>query len=147
MHTFRSYLEKRYQYPIANQIATIMAPRFQNGFQNTVLIADYYKTIEKFANQGKEENLRFIFKLFDVFNEDKITEAGLFKFMEDASLRRHDQPAIPSEVLRLNEVENDIFLDIFTNTYAKIAEAITKKSKKGNVIEGQRAAVRRISLL
>ena len=50
MHTFRSYLEKRYQYPIANQIATILAPRFQNGFQNTVLIADYYKTIEKFAN-------------------------------------------------------------------------------------------------
>ena len=107
-----------------------------NGFQNTVLIADYYKTIEKFSNQSKEENLRFIFKLFDVFNEEKITESGLFKFMEDASLRRHDQPAVPSEVLRLNEVENDIFLDIFTNTYAKIAEALTKKSKKGNVIEG-----------
>ena len=77
-----------------------------------------------------------MFKLFDVFNEDKITEAGLFKFMEDASMRRADIPAVPSEVLRLNEVEIDIFLDIFTNTYSKIAEALTKKSKKGNVIEG-----------
>ena len=79
--------------------------------------------------------MRFIFKLFDVFNEEKITEAGLFKFMEDASMRRADIPAVPSEVLHLHETENDIFLDIFTNTYAKIAEALTKKSKKGNVLE------------
>lgn len=34
--------------------------------------------------------MKFIFKVFDVFNEDKITEAGLFKFMEDASIRRND---------------------------------------------------------
>ena len=51
-------------------------------------LADYYKTIETFVNQEKEDHLKFIFKLFDVFNEDKITEAGLFKFMEDASIRR-----------------------------------------------------------
>lgn len=44
-------------------------------------------------NQSQEENLKFIFKLFDVFNEDKITEAGLFKFMEDASIRRNDASA------------------------------------------------------
>jgi Ca2+-binding EF-hand superfamily protein len=28
----RSYLEKRYQFPIANHIATILAPRFNNNF-------------------------------------------------------------------------------------------------------------------
>ena len=32
MMQFRTYLEKRYQFPIANQIATILAPRFQNNF-------------------------------------------------------------------------------------------------------------------
>ena len=68
--------------------------------------------------------------MFDVFNEEKITEAGLFKFMEDASLRRSDLPAIPTEILNLNEMENDIFLDIFTTTYSKVVEAITKKKKK-----------------
>ena len=51
---------------------------------------EYFKALETFVNQDKEENLRFVFKIFDVFNEDKITEAGLFKFMEDASTRRSD---------------------------------------------------------
>ena len=90
----------------------------------------YYKTIQDFVNDDKETHMRFIFKLFDVFNEDKITEAGLFKFMEDASLRRYDIPAVPTEVLGLNEQQNDIFLDIFANTYTKIAEALKKKMKK-----------------
>ena len=93
-------------------------------------LADYYKTIETFVNQEKEDHLKFIFKLFDVFNEDKITEAGLFKFMEDASIRRHDIAPIPTEILALNEAENDIFLDIFTNTYSKIAELLQKKIRK-----------------
>ena len=74
--------------------------------------------------------MKFIFKLFDVFNEDKITEAGLFKFMEDASLRRFDIPKIPTEVLGLNEQPNDIFVDIFANTYSKIAEALKRKVKR-----------------
>lgn len=77
--------------------------------------------------------MKFIFKLFDVFNEDKITEAGLFKFMEDASIRRQDISAIPTEILRLNEAENDIFLDIFTNTYSKITELLSRKVKKANM--------------
>ena len=45
---------------------------------------------EKMKKEKRLELMKFIFKVFDVFNEDKITEAGLFKFMEDASLRRHD---------------------------------------------------------
>ena len=74
--------------------------------------------------------MRFIFKLFDVFNEDKITEAGLFKFMQDASIKRDDLPMNPLEMLALDETENDIFIDIFTNTYSKIVEAMQKKTKK-----------------
>ena len=64
----------------------------------------------------KDELMQFVFKIFDVFNEDKITEAGLFKFMEDASIRRNDQPPVPTDILQLNETENDIFIDIFTAT-------------------------------
>ena len=47
--------------------------------------------------------------------------------MEDASLRRADLAAIPLTLLSLDETENDIFLDIFTNTYAKILEALSNK--------------------
>ena len=90
----------------------------------------YFKSIENFVNMESEDHLRFIFKLFDVFNEGVITEAGLFKFMEDASLRRQDQPKVPTDILQLNETENDIFLDIFTSTYAKIIEALRKKQRK-----------------
>ena len=68
--------------------------------------------------------------MFDVFNEDKITEAGLFKFMEDASLRRADLQAAPTTLLALHETENDIFLEVFSDTYAKILEALSNKQKR-----------------
>ena len=106
-----------------------MSPKFQN-FTNVQKAQEYFGAVSSFVNQTKEQHLRFLFDLFDVFNEEKITEAGLFKFMEDASLRRSDLPAIPTEILNLNEMENDIFLDIFTTTYSKVVEAITKKKKK-----------------
>ena len=107
-----------------------MAPRFQNSFQIPVSVQEYYKAIEVFINAEREDHLKFIFKLFDVFNEDKITEAGLFKFMEDASIRRYDQPSVPTDILKLGETENDIFLEIFTNTYSKLVDALNKKLKK-----------------
>ena len=47
--------------------------------------------------------------------------------MEDASIRRTDAQAM--NILALNETENDIFLEIFTNTYAKIVDALSKKMK------------------
>lgn len=70
-------------------MANILAPRFDN-FSMPVLISSYFKIIENFVNMEREEHLKFIFQVFDVFHEDKITEAGLFKFMEDASIRRND---------------------------------------------------------
>ena len=130
MQQFRAFLEKRYQLPIANQIAVILAPKFNTNFSMPVMVDVYYKTIQDFVNDEKEVHMKFLFKLFDVFNEDKITEAGLFKFMEDASLRRYDIPKIPTEVLGLNEQPNDIFVDIFANTYGKIADALKRKVKK-----------------
>ena len=55
-----------------------------------VLVNNYFKIIETFVNMEREDHMEFIFKVFDVFNEGKITEAGLFKFMEDASQKRYD---------------------------------------------------------
>jgi len=57
----------------------------------------------------------------------------LFKFLEDASIRRNDQPAIPTDILNLNQAENDIFIDIFTNTYSKIVAALAKKAEKQKI--------------
>ena len=85
---------------------------------------------EKAKKKKRQELMKFVFKMFDVFNEDKITEAGLFKFMQDASIRRFDQPEDPTELLKLNETENDIFIDIFSTTQVKIIEALAKKSRK-----------------
>ena len=47
--------------------------------------------------------------------------------IRDASIRRQDITPIPTEILRLNEAENDIFLEIFTNTYSKITELLSRK--------------------
>lgn len=96
-------------------------------------MTDYFKIIETFVYQDKKDHIKFLFKLFDVFNEDKITEAGLFKFMEDSSLRRSDANPNPTDILALNQEDNDIFLDIFSDFYAKIVEALSRKSKKMNL--------------
>ena len=109
-----------------------MAKDFDH-FSIGIDVTAYFEKIENFVNQGIEEHLKFIFKLFDVFNEDKITEAGLFKFMEDASLKRADLTLVPTEMLSLDEQENDIFIDYFTNTFTKIVEALSKKLKKLNM--------------
>ena len=50
MGDLRVYLEKRYQTPIANQIAMIFAPRFHNNFQLPVQKEDYFKVMENFVN-------------------------------------------------------------------------------------------------
>ena len=39
----------------------------------------------------------------------------------------------PTEILGLGETEHDIFIDIFTNTYSMIVEALSKKTKKMNL--------------
>ena len=53
--------------------------------------------------------------------------------MENASIRRHDMMERPTEILGLGETEHDIFIDIFTNTYSMIVEALSKKTKKMNL--------------
>ena len=50
--------------------------------------------------------------------------------MEDASLRRADLQAAPTTLLALHETENDIFLEVFSDTYAKILEALSNKQKR-----------------
>lgn len=50
--------------------------------------------------------------------------------MEDASLRRHDAQVTPVDILGLDQCDSDIFIDIFTNTYSKIVNLLSKKSKK-----------------
>ena len=56
--------------------------------------------------------------------------------MEDASIRRTDAAANQCNILNLNETENDIFLEIFTNTYAKIVDALSKKVKMQSMRSG-----------
>ena len=69
----------------------------------------------------------FRFAIYDVYNENKVTEKGLFKLMQHASLRPLDISAEPTQILKLNQVEKDIFLDIFANDYIKIIQAFAAK--------------------
>ena len=87
----------------------------------------YFEEVESFVNQDEEELKKFAFKIFDVFKEDKITEDGLFTFMRHASMRKIGEDAAPTKILSLNELENDIFIDIFSNSYNKILKALAKK--------------------
>ena len=47
--------------------------------------------------------------------------------MKHASQRKIGEDAVPTKILSLNELENDIFIDIFSNSYTKILKALAKK--------------------
>ena len=51
-------------------------------------------------------------------------------FMKDASLKGVGVSSTPTDTLPLTEVDSDIFLDIFTQTYSVIAKAISRKIRK-----------------
>ena len=111
---------------IAELITEQLTPIF-GGFVVPVAAREYFEGVESFANWEEEDLKRFSFKIFDVFKEDKITEEGLFTFMKHASMRKIGDDAAPTKILSLNEQENDIFIDIFSNSYTKILKALAKK--------------------
>lgn len=90
-------------------------------------IDTYYKGIQNFVNGNHREWHRLKFAIFDVFNEDKVTERGLFEFVKYASLKPLDQPSEPTTTLGIDEFAPDIFLDIFANDFYKIIKAFASK--------------------
>lgn len=48
-------------------------------------------------------------------------------------MRRADANPNPTEILALNQQDNDIFLDIFSDFYAKIVDALRNKKQKFNL--------------
>ena len=58
-------------------------PNLNNAsFMPVMEVADYIKVISKMANDTDENLQKIAFKLFDVDRVDKITEKGLFSFMQ-----------------------------------------------------------------
>ena len=45
-------------------------------------------------------------------------------------MRRMGEDANPTKILGLNELENDIFIDIFSNSYTKILKALARKKEE-----------------
>ena len=50
----KSFLEKRYQKPIAEHITNLLAPHFERNFSVVVQAQSYFKTITDFVNSDFE---------------------------------------------------------------------------------------------
>lgn len=60
-------------------------------------------------------------------NEGRISEANLFEFVKVTSLRSLVMPAEPTQLLKKNEYEPDIFLNIFAAEFFKTMKMLAAK--------------------
>jgi len=72
----------------------------------------------------------FVFECYDTLNCYKITEEGLFKFMNVISKRVPGINSTPTSLLTLHEYESDMFLELFANDFCKISAALAAKAKR-----------------
>lgn len=71
-----------------------------------------------------------MFECYDTLNCDKITDEALFKFMLIVSRKEPNVSLVPSTLLKLNEHEHDMFLDLFAHDFTKISTALAVKTKR-----------------
>lgn len=74
-------------------------------------------------NRDLTEWQKFRFSQFDANNEGKITESGLFKFVKDTSVKLMHMPAVPTEILKRDQFDTDVFIAQFSNDFLRVARA------------------------
>lgn len=78
-------------------------------------------------NQDENGLKKFVFECYDTYDCDKITEKSLFRFMNIVSRRVPGINQTPTELLKLNEHDSDMFLNLFASDFVKITEALSEK--------------------
>ena len=122
------FLTKTYQKPIAEIITNFLFKYCFSDYAVSINIDDFFKNIQNFVNRSDNHQwVKFRFQIYDVFNEGKVTERGLFEFLKYASLKPLHLPDKPTTTLKINESIPDIFLDIFANDFYKIIRAFAVK--------------------
>jgi hypothetical protein len=87
---------------------------------------DYFcDKLEKFIREG--DLRRFMFEIFDTLDENKITEQGLFTFMQTITEQNPNKIVRPVTLLGLNEVEKDMFVDLFAKDLCCVEQALIEK--------------------
>jgi len=80
-------------------------------------------------NQEESGLKSFVFDCYDTYNQHKITEKSLFRFMNVVSRKVPGVNMAPTELLTLREHDSDMFLDLFVHDFIKIHEALIEKAK------------------
>ena len=89
----------------------------------------YCEKIEKWVNQDENGMKRFVFVCYDTMDTERITDKGLFKFMNTVSRKVPGINHTPTELLSLHEHDSDMFLDLFAADFVKITDALHEKAK------------------
>ena len=72
---------------------------------------------------------RFVFECYDTLDCDRISYKSMFKFMQVVSRRQPGVSQNPTDILPLNKVEKDVFLEVFQNDFIKIMATLDLKCK------------------
>ena len=73
------------------------------------------------------EHKKFLFEVFDTLNCDRITDESMFRFMEIITHQEPNKNDRPTAVLKLNEVDSDMFIKLFAKDFVCIENALKHK--------------------
>ena len=76
--------------------------------------------MDQYVNNEEERQQKLIFELYDTLNCDKVTDESLFKFMTIMTKKIPHLDLTPTKLLGINQVENDMFLELFSHDFVKI---------------------------
>ena len=107
-----------------------------------IYIDGFYEKIKKFVNSDQAAMRNLAFKVFDIEGKDRITMDNLFTFMEifKKSKRVYGAGEVKNDqLLNLEQIETDIFLEVFKDDFIVLSDAICAKA---NVKERMKELVR-----
>ena len=104
------FLSKTYSRHVAEKIVNFLAKHFFGDFKTSLKPNDYVNGIQKFVNSKSSVWHQFRMAVYDGNNENKITEEGLFKFVQQTSIKPSANEHETAILLKRHEFEPDIFL-------------------------------------
>lgn len=81
----------------------------------------FFDKLENWVNQDDKVMKEFVFECYDTLSQGRLTDEGMFKFMNIMTKKVPGTNNQSTQMLKLNEHESDMFLDLFANDFCKIS--------------------------
>ena len=116
--------DKAYHPSIADAITKQLWLHFDNA--GAELKFDIFvEKLQKFWKEG--DHKKFLFDVFDTLHQERLTDESMFRFMEIITHQEPNKIDKPTTILKLNEVDSDMFIRLFAKDFVCVEQALKQK--------------------